>query len=192
MAISEFGKAFREARAAGDKSFTFNGKKYTTDMADDKPRSVGGTPKLDKYVPRDSDARKGEEMTSKNAKPRDEYTRSGQKSFDTEVEFVPPDMSKYKPRRDPEALTETNKPGTSTRYENTDTSDMAYKRGGATKSAKFMSFSKTGKPAGMKSVTKMASGGMTASKRADGIAQRGKTRGTMVMCGGGMSYGKKK
>ena len=28
-------------------------------------------------------------------------------------------------------------------------------------------------------------GGMTASKRADGIAQRGKTRGTIVMCGGG-------
>jgi len=32
-----------------------------------------------------------------------------------------------------------------------------------------------------------AKGGMTASKRADGIAQRGKTRGTMVMCGGGMA-----
>jgi hypothetical protein len=30
-------------------------------------------------------------------------------------------------------------------------------------------------------------GGMTASKRADGIAQRGKTRGTMIMCGGGMT-----
>ena len=29
--------------------------------------------------------------------------------------------------------------------------------------------------------------GGTASSRADGIAQRGKTRGTMVMCGGGMS-----
>ena len=29
-------------------------------------------------------------------------------------------------------------------------------------------------------------GGMTASKRADGIARRGKTRGTIVMCGGGM------
>jgi hypothetical protein len=38
-----------------------------------------------------------------------------------------------------------------------------------------------GNPTGMKK------GGMTASKRADGIAQRGKTRGTMVMCGGGMS-----
>jgi hypothetical protein len=33
---------------------------------------------------------------------------------------------------------------------------------------------------------KYARGGMTASSRADGIAQRGKTRGTVVMCGGGM------
>jgi len=33
---------------------------------------------------------------------------------------------------------------------------------------------------------KMAKGGMTASSRADGIASRGKTRGTIVMCGGGM------
>jgi hypothetical protein len=32
----------------------------------------------------------------------------------------------------------------------------------------------------------MAKGG-SASSRADGIASRGKTRGTMVMCGGGMS-----
>lgn len=37
---------------------------------------------------------------------------------------------------------------------------------------------------------KMAKGG-TASSRADGIAQRGKTRGTMIMCGGGMARGKK-
>jgi hypothetical protein len=45
--------------------------------------------------------------------------------------------------------------------ENTDTSDMTFSKGG------------------------------TASARADGIAQRGKTRGTMVMCGGGMAKGKK-
>jgi hypothetical protein len=37
-----------------------------------------------------------------------------------------------------------------------------------------MSFSKTDKPAGMKKVTKMASGG-SASSRADGIATKGKT-----------------
>lgn len=33
---------------------------------------------------------------------------------------------------------------------------------------------------------KKAKGG-SASSRADGIAQRGKTKGTMVMCGGGMA-----
>ena len=36
----------------------------------------------------------------------------------------------------------------------------------------------------------MAKGG-SASARADGIAQRGKTRGTMVACGGGYMKGKK-
>lgn len=35
-------------------------------------------------------------------------------------------------------------------------------------------------------VKKMAKGG-SASSRADGIAQRGKTKGTIVMCGGGMA-----
>ena len=41
--------------------------------------------------------------------------------------------------------------------------------------------------------SKYAKGGSVsnASSRADGIAQRGKTRGTMVMCGGGMAKGKK-
>ena len=144
MATSEFGKAFRAARSSGDKTFTFNGKKYTTEMAPAEQKSVGSKPKMGAYVPRDSDTRKGEIMTSKNAKPRDEYVRSGQKSFDTE--------------REPEALASTNKPGTNISYENTDTSDMTYKRGGAVK--------------------KMANGG-SASSRADGIATKGKTRGKM-------------
>jgi hypothetical protein len=39
-------------------------------------------------------------------------------------------------------------------------------------------------------VKKMAKGG-SASSRADGCAERGKTKGTMVMCGGGMARGKK-
>ena len=33
--------------------------------------------------------------------------------------------------------------------------------------------------------------GGTASARGDGIAQRGKTKGTFVMCGGGMARGKR-
>ncbi len=149
MALSEFGKAFREARAAGEKTFTFKGKKYGTELAPKEQKSVGGKLKFGEY------------------KPRDEYVRSGQKSFDTETEFVPPDMSKYKPRREPEALTETDKPGTRTRYENTDTSDMQYKRGGSVKPSKMGSV-RTSKPS-------MSS----ASSRADGIASRGKTRGKM-------------
>jgi hypothetical protein len=39
-------------------------------------------------------------------------------------------------------------------------------------------------------VKKMAKGG-SASSRADGCAIRGKTKGTMIMCGGGMTKGKK-
>ena len=110
----------------------------------DEQKFIGDKPKMGAYVPRDSDTRKGEIMTSKNAKGRDNYVRSGQKSFDTE--------------REPEALASTNKPGTNISYENTDTSDMTYKRGGKVK--------------------KMASGG-SASSRADGIATKGKTRGKM-------------
>ena len=130
MATSAFGKAFREARDAGDKTFMFNGKKYTTQLASEVEQpSVGGKAKMGEYKPRDTYTRQGQEETSAN----------------------------YKPRREPKDLTEVSKPGTRTNYENTDTSDMTYKKGG-----------------------------MTASKRADGIAQRGKTRGTIVMCGGGM------
>lgn len=40
-------------------------------------------------------------------------------------------------------------------------------------------------------VVKKLSAGGSASKRADGIAQRGKTKGTMIMCGGGYMKGKK-
>jgi len=85
----------------------------------DEQKFIGDKPKMGAYVPRDSDTRKGEIMTSKNAKGRDNYVRSGQKSFDTE--------------REPEALAAPNKPGTNVRYENTDVSDMSMKRGGKVK-----------------------------------------------------------
>ena len=59
--------------------------------------------------------------------------------------------------------------------ETTNPAGDSYKKGGMT--AKYQSFSKTGKPDGMKKVTKMANGGFV--RAADGIAQRGKTRGKM-------------
>ena len=45
------------------------------------------------------------------------------------------------------------------------------------------------KPVAPKVVKK--AGGGSASARADGIAIRGKTRGKMIMCGGGYAKGKK-
>ena len=147
--LSAFGQAFSDARKEGLKTFEFNGKKYGTKLASEVEQpSVGGKVSRE-YKPRDSDARKGENATSKNAVPRDAYVRSGRKSFDTDTEFVPPDMSNYKPRRTPESLTMTSKPGTRTNYENEDATSETFKRGGKVSSA---------------------------SKRADGIAQRGKTR----------------
>ena len=56
-------------------------------------------------------------------------------------------------------LSDVVRPGTNTNYENKEVSDMSMKRGGAVK--------------------KMASGG-SASKRADGCAVKGKTKGRMV------------
>lgn len=49
---------------------------------------------------------------------------------------------------------------------------------------------KNSKPSNVESKAK---GGKisSASSRGDGIAQRGKTKGTMVMCGGGMAKGKR-
>ena len=95
---------------------------------------------------------------------RNDYVTSGKKSFDTEREPVrlEPDMSNYKPRREPKPLTEVRKPGTNVNYESDETE---MKRGGKVKASKMGSV-KTAKPS-------MGS----ASRRGDGIAQRGKTKG---------------
>lgn len=160
MATSKFGEAFRAARKAGEKEFTFNGKKYNTKMAPDEQKSVGGKPKMGEYV------------------PRDQYARSGQQSFDTDVEPGESPMSKYRPRRTnsilektPAEMDEMVKKGLDRQAADRTKNDMpetAYKRGGSVKPSK-MGGVKTSKP----------SFG-SASKRADGIATKGKTRGKFI------------
>lgn len=66
------------------------------------------------------------------------------------------DVETRTPRRTPEPLTSTRKPGTNVNYENTDTSDMGMKRGGKVKG--------------------YAKGGVT---RADGCVTKGHTKGRM-------------
>ena len=116
MATSAFGKAFAEARKAGDTEFSFNGKQYSTAMKGEK-KAPGGR------EPVNIDAEAG------MSRGRRDYVTSGKQSFDTETEFVPPDMSAYKPRRTPKPLTEVTKPGTRTNYENED----GMKKGGSVK-----------------------------------------------------------
>jgi hypothetical protein len=147
MATSAFGKAFADARKAGDTEFSFNGKLYNTRMKGEASAPGGREPV---HVDAEAGMTRG--------------TRPKQANSTTEE-----GMRGYVPRRAPTDLTEVTKPGTRTNYENEDTSDMGMKRGGKVK--------------------KMASGGVTrsASSRGDGIASRGKTRGTIVMCGGGMA-----
>lgn len=131
-------------------------KRGETDMSNYKPRRSSGSSSTDG---------RGETDMS-NYKPR---RSSGSSSTDTRGEtdmsnYKPrrssdaPDMSNYTPRRTPGPLSDVRRPGTNVNYENDDTSDMSFRKGGKVK--------------------KYASGGMVsaASKRADGIASKGKTR----------------
>lgn len=127
MATSAFGKAFRAARSAGDKTFTFNGKKYTTELA--KPKT-STKPELGPEM--------GEKMTP--AESKDAASRFGYPKGSERLNSI----------------------------ENTETSDMTFKRGGSVKASKMGSV-RTSKPS-------MGS----ASSRGDGIASKGKTRGRMV------------
>ena len=87
--------------------------------------------------------------------------------------MTPAAAKKYKPRREPGSL-----------------DDVVYSdtKKAAMEEAKAMKDTEDATAAYNKSLTTEGKkkGGMTASSRADGIAQRGKTRGTIVMCGGGM------
>lgn len=152
MAMSEFGKAFAAARKAGDKTFEFKGKKYTTQLASEVEQpSVGGRTKPGEYKTRAPYSDRGRNMTEDNYVRRDMAQRMDE--IDRETNGLRTEMA-YKPRRTPEPLTSTNKPGTATRYENEEATSETFKKGGAVKSS--------------------------ASKRGDGCAQRGKTKGRMV------------
>lgn len=129
-----FGQAFKEARARGDKTFDFGGKKYTTEMKSDKPS-----------YRRTSGADKSPEYASAPAKKQSIYDSSR----DPVVQGIKSAMT-----RSSEARTPTVKPFSA---RDVDPKTLLPRR-------------------------QYAAGGkvLSASKRADGCAQRGKTRGKMV------------
>ena len=87
--------------------------------------------------------------------------------------MTPAAAKKYKPRRTPESLDEVIYPETRAKMQEAK-ADVADTKASAEAGAEYDKI--VGKKKG--GMTKMASGG-SASSRADGIAQRGKTRGTM-------------
>ena len=106
-----------------------------------------------------------------------------------------PDMSAYVPRRTPGPLTDVDRPGTRVRYENEDVSDITYKKGGKTKKMAKGGMTKMKAGGGVKSKMAPTGGKMgkvatgkpsmgSASKRADGVAKQGLTKGRMLKKGG--------
>jgi hypothetical protein len=163
MAKSEFGSAFAAARKAGDKTFEFNGKKYTTETADESGAA--------KKAIRDSGMRKQSDMISalksaeRNA-PAETSAMARQKMADATKTAVDKyknadseeSMRGYKARYTPSALAPRTSQGSVPLNSSLSMDEEGMKRGGKVK--------------------KMASGG-SASSRADGIAAKGKTRGKM-------------
>ena len=147
-----FKEAFAEARAAGDKTFTWNGKKYTTDVAGKSSAPVAGRPRGESgpvSVTRQmADRALADTISAKTAsESRAAKAREAASEMAREVRgrAMEPKVKRL-------SMAGVN-PNTM----------LPYKKGGA----------------------------VSASKRADGIAQRGKTRGTIVACGGGYMKGKK-
>jgi len=173
MATSAFGKAFRAAREAGDKEFEFGGKKYNTKLKEETsaPAPVNASRSMAAPV-----------NASRYVSPNDREMYKAQERAD---QGLNEDASGFLDSNKGRKTYEESGKGTVDRQDAT--------RAKPQKLPEPMPYSEFMKQQSMKhggSVKKMASGG-SASSRADGIAQRGKTRGTMVMCGGGMAKGKR-
>ena len=91
--------------------------------------------------------------------------------------MTPAAAKKYKPRRTPGSLDEVIYPETRAKMEAAK-AEVADAKASAEAGAEYDKATTVGKKMG--GMTKMASGGMAASRRADGIATKGKTRGKMV------------
>lgn len=137
-----FKEAFAAARKAGDKTFQFEGKKFTTEMAGEKkPAKVTDTG--------DETSR----LAARMPKPELKYQSLADRARGYEAERAKSGVGMYG----------------STKREKAPVEDRMLKDARIKKDEqKFMGSMKFSK------------GGSTASRRGDGIAQRGKTRGRIV------------
>ena len=145
---ASFSAAFKAARASGDKTFTYNGKSYTTELASAKksPTPAGSSSAPSRVL---TPNRTGQPGGSVRPRGTGTVMQQGQGAdiYGGSIESIKNAFKKDPSRK--------------SFFDANDERIANLKKGGATK--------------------KMASGGSTssASSRADGIAQRGKTKGRM-------------
>lgn len=192
--VSNFGKAFRAAREAGKKEFTFGGKSYNTKIKEDAPAKKDAAPAKDKptssfgVLKRDANAAPAKDKPAKDkpAKDKPAATKTKKAGAEQMFENLGPigraakefgrqfkgdvDLVKGQAQGDIDLVKRAVKAMTP--------SEQAQKNIGLKKGGKTMMYAKGGK------AMKMAKGGSTASKRADGIAVKGKTK---AMAMGGMT-----
>ena len=161
--LSNFGAAFNAARKAGDKTFTFKGKQYTTEVAKPKakPAEKGpDTATLDRIAAKQRDEDKGPDKATLDRIARKQAEEAKGPS-DAELDRLAKKYDAKKDRPGSEVLAEKMEKGQP-------------KMQGAYREA----FGNIRKALGFKSGGSVKVSG--ASKRADGCAVRGKTRGKMV------------
>jgi hypothetical protein len=176
--VSNFGKAFRAAREAGKKEFTFGGKSYTTKLKEEaetpKPKAAE-KPAAKKDEPeivvtgrrKPTNTQQMQENVAPLATPF-KRAAAALESVNTQERLKGASIGARREANKAEAKSKLSKSGRQM-LEN-----LGFKKGGSTKGSDMM-YAKGGK------TMKMAKGG-SASKRADGIAKKGKTK-AMAMGG---------
>jgi hypothetical protein len=180
---STFKEAFAEARKEGKKTFEWNGKKYGTKLkGEDEPKQ--GKYKEDSTIKAGTAAGRESEGRTR-ARPedyeQDEYKRG---RFENKMNRSlgrttdPENAAKIKKYNETRKKDAEERAATAERTQAGGVTDTATLRRSEMDASlpvdEMRIYSRD------HSVKRMATGGMTASRRGDGIAQRGKTKGRMV------------
>lgn len=176
--LSEFGKAFKAARDAGDKTFEFKGKKYSTARADDKESSGGKKATSDMMA----DVRSGTtkfrgELAKGQAEAAANAPRADAAGFRTAMGRAQSDAASSRtPRSDVKGFGAAMRRAQESARER----PFGMKKGGSVYRRAADGITQRGKTKGTE--VRMARGGSvgSASKRADGCAMKGKTKGRFV------------
>ena len=172
-APSTFREAFAQARKAGQERFTFNGKSYTTEMAGSKPAAPKPSGRetaeenLSKRRPTDLASSKARHEGMKIAEERSQRESDAEKARESRLGSSI--LARDRLGSEPDAYI-VNRRRRAAEEAAKETSTPSRTFGAGAMSAK-----------GLGGMSGFAKGGKvgSASKRADGIAQRGKTRGMM-------------